>query len=427
MLQKMQLARSVGITAALAFTVVVSGCGGGDSNKNEAAKAIFQFGQSNFQNITANRGLAPGGNTLSGAGSVATDGTNFFIADTNNNRVLVFTSIPTSSSATANFVIGQSDFVANDPCIAATASDCPTGLNQPSKVMVDAGRLLVVDSGNNRVLVWPTLPSANTAAPIVIGGGPALPVSNASLSNPLGASFAGTKLVVADTGNNRVLIYNTVAGVGTATASVVLGQRDFASGPDTENCPKDTVAIPDCTKDFAITADSLSGPADIWSNGTKMVVSDQANNRVLYFPQVPTVSQTAATRVIGQTNMKNQGGTGAGAAGLKQPRGVWIDKVTSYIYIADSGNNRVLAFNTPAADGSSAIAVYGQGDYTHTTANDDDQNNSPDLVNNGNGKQEASDRTLSGPLGMATVATASSNRIFIVDSNNARLMVYNTN
>jgi len=424
MLQKMQLARSVGITAALALTVVVSGCGGGDSNKNEAARAIFQFGQSNFQNITANRGVAPANNTLSGSGSVATDGSKFYIADTGNNRILGFNSIPTSASAAADFVLGQADFVANDPCILADGA-CPTGLNQPSKVSIDAGRLLVVDSGNNRVLVWRTLPTSNTAADFAIGGTAALPVSATSLSNPLGASFAGSKLIVADTGNNRVLIYNTISNG--AAASVILGQRDAMSGPDTENCPKDVVAIPDCTKDFAITADSLSGPADVWSNGSRMFISDQANNRVLYFPSVPTVNQTAATRVIGQTNMKNQGGTGSGGAGLKQPRGGWSDRVTNYVYIADSGNNRVLAFNTPSADGSSAIAVYGQGDYVHITANDDDQNNSPDLVDNGNGKQEASDRTLSGPLGMTTLSTGSSNRIYIVDSNNARLMVYNTN
>ncbi|PTU31515.1 hypothetical protein CJD38_09290 [Stenotrophobium rhamnosiphilum] len=410
----------------------MAGCGGGDGASNEAAKAIYQFGQADFKDITPNRGVAPSNNTLSGAASVATDGVKFYIADTNNNRVLGFNSIPTSLSATADFVIGQpnGNFAKNDPCIAIAASDCPisttlSSLNQPSKVSIDAGRLLVVDSGNDRVLVWNTLPATNAAPSFTIGNGAGKPAAADTLFGPLGATFAGTKLVVADTGNNRVLIYNTISAL--ASANVVLGQRNFTTGQLTPNCPKDTVAIPDCTLDFAITADSISGPSDVWSNGSKLVVSDQANNRVLYFTQVPAANQTAAARVIGQSNMKNQGGFGSGPSALKQPRGVWLDKNTSYIYVADAGNNRVLAFNTPTADGSSAIAVYGQGDYNHVTANDDDQNNSPDLLNNGNGKQEASERTLSNPLGMATFATAGSNRIYIVDSNNARLMVYDTN
>ena len=424
MLRNMQLVRGVGISAALALAVFTAGCGKGDSHKNEAAHALFQFGQADFQDITANRGVAPNNNTMSGAASVATDGVKFYIADTNNNRVLGFNSLPTTANATADFVIGQNSFTANDPCL-DTGSNCTTGLNQPSKVSIDAGRLLVVDSGNDRVLIWNALPTANVAPDVVIGNGVSQPTAANSLSGPLGATFAGAKLVVADTGNNRVLIYNTIATA--AAANVVLGQRDFVSGQLTPNCPKDTVAIPDCTLDFAITADSLSGPSDVWSNGSKLVVSDQANNRVLYFGQVPTANQTPAIRVIGQSNMKNQGGFGSGPSALKQPRGVWLDKNTSYIYIADAGNNRVLAFNTPTADGPSAIAVYGQGDYTHVTANDDDQNNAPDLLNNGNGKQEASDRTLSNPLGMTTFATTGSNRIYVVDSNNARLMVYNTN
>ncbi len=427
MLRNMQLVRGVGISAALALAVFTVGCGKNDSKKNEAARAIFEFGQADFKAITANRGVAPNNNTLSGPASVATDGTHFYIADTNNNRVLGFNSLPAAATATADFVIGQNDFVSNDPCI-DTGSNCTTGLNQPSKVAIDGTKLLVVDSGNDRVLIWDlgsVLPTSNVAATTVIGNGAGQPTAADTLSGPLGATFAGTKLVVADTGNNRVLIYNTISNH--ASASVVLGQRDFVTGSETPNCPKDTVAIPDCTLDFSITADSLNGPSDVWSNGSKMVVSDQANNRVLYFSQVPTVNETAANRVIGQSSMKNQGGFGSGPSALKQPRGTWLDKNTGYIYIADSGNNRVLAFNTPTADGSSAIAVYGQGDYTHVTANDDDQNNSPDLLSNGNGKQEASDRTLSNPLGMTTFATPTSNRIYIVDSNNARLMVYNTN
>ena len=41
------------------------------------------------------------------------DGTKLFIADTRNNRVLIYNSIPTENNASADVVIGQPDMVSN--------------------------------------------------------------------------------------------------------------------------------------------------------------------------------------------------------------------------------------------------------------------------------------------------------------------------
>jgi len=448
MLQKMQLVRGVGITAALALTVVVSGCGGGKGATNYAPYANFEFGQPNYQNTTANRGVfVPTGNSLNNPSSVATNGTKFYIADQGNNRVLGFNQLPTGGTAAADFVIGQPNLTSNGPGFGAGQ------LSSPTKVSIspDGTRLLIVDSANNRVLIWNTLPTSNTAPDITLGDN--LPaVTATSLSTPYGATFAPSALnpkrvIVADTGNNRVLVYNnpTAASPG---ANYVLGQRDLSAGSMTvtaqngtsvtatwtgnsANCPQLTPSnTNNCDiNTFGVGADTLASPADVWSDGAKLVVADTGNGRVLYFPTVPeklaatayTTGNTGgpATFVLGQTNMITRTTTGGGAAGFTQPTGVWRDLGSGNIFVADSGNNRVLAFRTPSSgNGNPAVAVYGQGDFTHVTANDDDQNNIPDT---NNGYPQASQRTLFAPAGSVT----SGSQVFIPDAGNNRLMVFN--
>lgn len=447
MLQKMQLVRGVGITAALALTVVVSGCGGGSSTKNYAPVAVYQFGQTSIYTTFANRGGVSSALTLSGATSVAsnvkvaggvTTGV-FLIADTGNNRILGFKKVPTSTATPADFVYGQDDMASNN------RSDL---LNQPSKVSFskDGTKLLVVDSGNNRVLVWDAALTnftgtgqvpINTVVPNKVVGDGTSAISATSLSNPTGASFAPTiaspnRLVVADKGNNRVLIYNdyTTYTTVTATNPVVLGQRNQTTGVNTPNCPQSTVSVPDCTIGTGLYpyADSLRTPSDVWSDGTNMLISDSGNNRVLFFTSVPTVNEAPATSVIGQTSMIGAAGPSSGQSGLNGPQGIWTDPFTKIIYVADFNNNRVLGFNKPVQDHPLAIVVYGQGDYNHVTANDDNQDNLTDHPDNNTSIAESTDRTLASPAGMVTAVSASgANQLFVMDSGNSRMMVYTTN
>ncbi len=50
-----------------------------------------------------------------------------------------------------------------------------------------------------------------------------------ALNAPQGACTAGTKLIVADTPNNRVLIYNHIPAGNDVPADVVVGQADLIS------------------------------------------------------------------------------------------------------------------------------------------------------------------------------------------------------
>src|SRR5690606_18717120 len=92
-------------------------------------------------------------------------------------------------------------------------------LNNPQGVFSDGTRLFVADSGNHRVLIWNTMPSTTADADRVIGqssmtatGANAGGISAATLSDPRSATYAAGKLWVADFGNKRVLSWDGIPG-----------------------------------------------------------------------------------------------------------------------------------------------------------------------------------------------------------------------
>ena len=63
--------------------------------------------------------VAPSQNALRVPTGVATDGQRLVVADTDNNRVLIWNSIPTSNNQPADVVVGQSGFTSNAGTVAA--------------------------------------------------------------------------------------------------------------------------------------------------------------------------------------------------------------------------------------------------------------------------------------------------------------------
>ena len=88
-----------------------------------------------------------------------------YLPDYGFNRVLGFSSgIPTSNGASADFVLGQPDMTSS-----ATNSTAD-GMGGAQTVMSAGGKLLVDEYGNNRVLIWNTVPTTTQApADVVVG------------------------------------------------------------------------------------------------------------------------------------------------------------------------------------------------------------------------------------------------------------------
>lgn len=396
------------------------------------------IGQTTYAGNAANAGGAVSGSTLAGPlGGLAEDAgaTVAYIADTANNRVLVYTSMPIpASGATAAFALGQGTLSTTTTGFGARA-DSPFGLSSPSKVTVsDDGRLIVADTGNNRVLIWNTLPKTGNVAPdIVIGQvninsrlsnrGAAKPTAS-SLSNPTSAILASNQLVVVDQNNNRVLIWDATPGVLAtgAAASVELGQIDDGAGSGFTTNSSGYFVSQTATQSAGV---QFTTPTDAWTNGSVLVVSDTGNNRVLYWSQVPVVNFTIASGVVGQTSGFSTTNPGTSSQLLNNPIGVFVSG--GALFVADTGNNRVLEYSTGWASVTkaySATYIFGQEDFNHSSYNDDDQNGQPGDQNNNQSNTNATQNTMHGPSG---VFVDNGGKLWVSDRSNNRVLEFPVN
>jgi hypothetical protein len=361
------------------------------------ATADVVIGQPDMNNGLANQGGTANANTLNCPSGIATDGTRLFIADGNNNRVLIFNTIPTTNNASANIVIGQPDMTTNSAGTTNQKFDCPESVSFDSS----SGKLLVTEYGNNRVDIFNYVPVANNATiDTVVGqsdknsgssnqGGS---VGANTLHGPLSARIINNKLFVADGENNRVLIFNSVPASDNASADIVIGQPDMNSGSENQG------GTPD--------ANTLNYPTDIISNGTKLFVQDDSNNRVLIFNSIPIADNASADVVLGQTDMVSSG-TGTTAATMNDPEGFLAISGTK-LFVGDSSNNRILVFNNynTVSNGSDADVVVGQADFTHGLTNGE--------FINANGFHY--------PNGLTSDGT----NLIVSDCSNNRVLVYNS-
>ena len=153
------------------------------------------------------------------------------IADYSNNRVLIYNSIPTSNGEEADLVLGQTSFTAGGSGTSATT------LNGPSDVWSDGNIVMVSDSTNNRILIWNTFPTSNgQPADVVVGqsnftsGGSGTAANRFHRQWNFSASTTSDQLIVSDLDNHRVLIFNSIPTTNGASADVVLGQANFTTG-----------------------------------------------------------------------------------------------------------------------------------------------------------------------------------------------------
>ncbi len=318
--------------------------------------ASMVLGQPGFTSTTAPN--PPTASSLNSPSAVDWDDNgNLYVSDTGNNRVLMFTPTSIDSDEFLNFtdgqaaslVIGQSNFTSN------AAPNPPTAgsLNHPVGIVLDYyDNLVVADRDNNRVLFFEGPLSTGMIATKVIGhprdvvGAPfatygdfftntlSITPTETSLNHPTGVAIgaAHDELYVADTGNNRVLVYT--ASPIDSIADVVIGQPDFGSKTPNAN---------------GLSASSLNNPTGIAVDaGDRLLVVDTGNHRVLEYDNPNT--SPIANRVFGQggsftTNTANTGGLSADS--LNAPVGVSTDDDWLDIYIADQGNHRVLEYDQP--------------------------------------------------------------------------------
>jgi DNA-binding beta-propeller fold protein YncE len=390
--------------------------------------AVHVFGQPDFsstnQNVTIDGLDRPYG--------VAYDENlqRVYIADTYNNRIMVYDA-STMINATpligpdALYVIGQTDFFSE---ISGTNSHNFSG---PAGIAVDkVNKLLyVADATNDRVLVFDVSADGTTDAINVLGQ-PDMATGSfgttiAKLKNPVGIDIDDSgHLYVAETGNNRVVIYdNITAPTDGQDAASGLGHTTTAYSFD--STPVYTNMYEDGTPTSYVNPYGFINPGGVALDKThhRLFVADGGNARVLVFNLATdnSINNYQADYVLGQSSFytNTTGTTQSKFAGVA---GVAYDSANEYLYVADSANHRVLAFDvrdagssiktscgtstTGLSNGMNASCVLGQADFISSS--------------------QATTSTGLGTLEQLAVDTTNG-RLFVTDAGHGRVMVFNTN
>jgi hypothetical protein len=152
-----------------------------------------------------------------------------------NNRILVWNTAPTNSSTNPDFVLCQTN---------TTSTGAGTALNQcnwPSDAVVTSdNKLLVADTDNNRILVWNTMPTST-------GASASFAVDLGTDAWPWGIWSDGKKVVAALTGKGQLKFWNSFPTSGSDSAS-------FTISSSTGSC--------------------LGTPRGITSDGTRLLVGE---------------------------------------------------------------------------------------------------------------------------------------------------------
>jgi len=428
----------------------------------QAARIVI--GQNTF---TAQASGNPSQYQLGAVDGIAYADNRLFIVDSNhlqipplNNRVLIYNNAsqfiydPTAAipqggrcnvcTAVASAVLGQPNFTTT-----TNPYTTQSGFRNPTAIATDGKILVLADTDNNRVLIWKTIPTTNNHPADIVLGQPdfttILPIAlnSSQFRGPEGVWVQGTRLFVADTQNHRVMVWNSIPSSNNQPADLVLGEPNFSTAP------------PPTTSDLPPTASNLFSPVSVTSDGQRLFVTDLGHHRVLIWNSIPTQNGQAADLVVGQPNMttegdNNYGGTcvsnGTDSDGvLTFPSGcqtfcasngkdsdsnptypIRCGYTLSYprfalsdgkrLFIADGGNDRVLVYNkVPSSNGPRADIYLGQPDEFTDQVTTSTNTFRPDA-----NIQLSAPNTVQTPLALAWDGT----NLYVSDPYDYRVVVY---
>lgn len=229
----------------------------------------------------------------------------------------------------------------------------------PRGVFLGDNHLVVADSGNHRVLIWHGVPSCDEQPADVVLGQPDGETEGRAaggrgpergMNLPTGVLVHDGRLIVADAWHHRILVWNTVPETSDVAPDVVLGQPDpSAVEPN---------AGGECH------AGSFYWPFGIGIIGGAFWVADTGNRRVLGWRSGIPDPGHPADIVLGQPNPghreENRGGA-PGPASFRWPHD--LAGRPDLLLIADAGNHRILGWSPlPHVDGPAGVLM-GQPDF----------------------------------------------------------------
>jgi uncharacterized protein (TIGR03437 family) len=366
-------------------------------------QATTVLGQPDFTTTTENDAATASSLRLPTA--VASDGVHLVVADTDHNRVLIWNRIPTTNDAPADVAVGQSD-LATGTSLPNSQSPTAKSLRGPQGVWIQNGRLYVADTQNNRVMIWNKIPTANGTAADVVLGQPnfttyvqpdltqaTLVAAANTMLNPVSVSSDGVRLFVSDLGYNRVLIWNSIPTSNGAPADVEIGQPDMtgstannaytgtASTVTTDTTDYETPALCPTANGVDVNGKptypgfcnaTLNFPRFALSTGTRLFVADGGNDRVLVYNTIPTTNAVSADLIIGQIlgqsgEPLNQASDAADS--LRTPMSLAWDGLN--LYVSDTYNRRITVYSLAETSipyggvvNAASLAIYASANVT---------------------------------------------------------------
>lgn len=328
-----------------------------------------------------------------------------YVSDSAGNRILGFNTLPAMNGATADFQIGT-----------GTGTTSQTTHWNPQSLSASGENFVVTDFSNGRVAVYNPLPTSDQnsgpgSIKLVVGQpdfDTAMPACNRTTTNSPESSFITPdgKLLLVDSYNHRVLVWNAIPASSGAPADLVLGQTVF------DSCNANDA---DADGIYAIDASGLDQPTGVWSDGEKLVILDSNNNRILIWNSFPTVSGQAANLVLGQPDFDSVSWNAVAENTMNYPF-IGVASNGEQLFVVDYGFNRVLIWNSwPTQDQQPADGVLGQANLSLRAPNNDD-------MDDGTWGGTPTARVLSSPIGIALYG----DQLIVTDNSNLRYLIYNS-
>lgn len=230
------------------------------------------LGQPDASSVEPNGGAGCWAGSFYWPFGIAVIGDAFWVADTGNRRVLGWRNGIPAPGEPADVVLGQPSAAHREENRGGSAG--PASFRWPHDIAGHDDLLLIADAGNHRILGWSPPPDGDRPADVLIGQPdfgssqewPYGPHTGDRFRFPYALGLAGDRLAVADTANNRILLWDSLPTHG-RPADHVLAQPHF--GANGEN------------RWTSVQRDTLCWPYGLALCGDRLAVADSGNNRVV--------------------------------------------------------------------------------------------------------------------------------------------------